>query len=72
MQVGHIASFKQAVFAGPVNFVDVQVARNFVANEARFINPEQEALFEGMHVGAVASFNKAVFAGSVNFLGQLQ
>jgi hypothetical protein len=69
MQVEHSAFFNKAVFDGPADFVGVQVARDFEANEARFTNAERPASFNSMQVKHAASFHKAVFAGPVNFVG---
>ena len=67
MTVGGLAFFKEAVFAGPVNFRYAQIDGNFVANGAKFNNPDKVAYFVEMTVGGTAFFKEAVFAGPVDF-----
>jgi len=63
------ASFKDAVFEGPANFVGADIASYLEASRAKFQNKEQGAQFGGMKVGGYALFMDAVFEGPVNFTG---
>ncbi len=67
MKIGHTAFFNQAVFAGPVNFDNVNISCNFEADESQFKNKEKMINFNGMKVGGTVSFSKAFFAGPVEF-----
>jgi len=63
------ATFKDAVFEGPANFVGADIASYLEASRAKFQNKEQGAQFGGMKVGGYALFMDAVFEGPVNFTG---
>src|SRR5438132_8776532 len=67
MKVGDTAIFTQAVFVGPVSFTGADIARQFVAWEARFNNL---AFFTRLKVGDSAVFTEAVFKGPGFFLGE--
>jgi len=63
--VGGAAFFKNAVFAGLVNFGYASIGGAFVADGAQFTNPRQKAIFASMEVGNVAFFRDVVFAGPI-------
>ena len=67
VRVGGDAFFRRAVFEGLVNFLDADMAGQFVADEAQFKNKEQTAYFGRMKVRGLASFRTVVFEGPVDF-----
>src|SRR5207249_4994400 len=66
VRVGGDAFFRRAVFEGLVNFLDADMAGQFVADEAQFKNKEQRTSFNRMKVGR-ASFTKTMFEGPADF-----
>lgn len=67
MKVGHVASFSDAVFEGPVDFVGADITSEFHADGAHFQNRQKTASFSGMKVRGYALFSTAVFEGPVDF-----
>jgi hypothetical protein len=68
MKVGGSAFFHDTIFKGPASFVSIDIANNFEANGARFLNKEEGADFSGMKVGNYALFRNVVFGGPVSFI----
>ena len=63
MKVGGDASFNNAVFEGPVMFLQADITGSFMVGKAKFRDKETGANFSGMKVGGDAFFNDAVFDG---------
>jgi uncharacterized protein YjbI with pentapeptide repeats len=69
MKVGQTASFNNAVFKGWVDFGSADIAGDFYATEAEFMDKVKGARFESMKVGGLAFFRDAKIDGWwVNFL----
>jgi hypothetical protein len=67
VKVGAVASFRNVVFEGRVDFISANIANDFVADGARFLNNLAEATFNSMKVGGHAMFRNTVFEGPVSF-----
>ncbi len=59
---------KDATFAGPVAFMNAEIAGQFQADGAHFAETSVGAVFDGLKIGGAALFNHAVFAGPVTFV----
>jgi hypothetical protein len=61
-------SFYNATFQGPVFFRSADIAGQFTANGAKFLNETQKADFNCLRVGQLASFQGTEFYGPVDFV----
>jgi uncharacterized protein YjbI with pentapeptide repeats len=65
LKVGSL-SVQNAIFAGPVNFSDANIAGPFLAGGAVFTSAE-EVTFRGLKVGGLANIENVIFTGPVDF-----
>jgi hypothetical protein len=66
LKVGQIAFFSEAVFQGPVDFVNADIGGQFNAEGAQFLY-EKKVSFNSLNVGQDAYFRGALFQGPVDF-----
>jgi hypothetical protein len=67
LKVSQSASFREAVFQGPVDLGGAEIGGEFVADGARFESRDQKVTFNAFKVGPRASFDGTVFMGPVDF-----
>jgi uncharacterized protein YjbI with pentapeptide repeats len=63
LKVGRDIALKKAVFYGPANFEQLQVAGLLQAGGASFLSDSAPAKFDALKVGGSVSFTNALFAG---------
>lgn len=63
LKVGHLARFQNAIFEGPVNFNNADIAFEFQAKNAQFKKGLESS---GLKVGVIANFEDAIFGGPVD------
>jgi hypothetical protein len=65
LRVGDSLILSNAIFERGAIFYRMSVDSGFYADEAQFVNKDEEVNFDGIHVAGSLSFNKIVFEGSV-------
>jgi uncharacterized protein YjbI with pentapeptide repeats len=66
-KVGDVCSFTKTIFKKGVDFKTADIRGQLIADEAQFMDPNQDCDFNGTTIRGVASFEKAVFYGPVDF-----
>ena len=67
LKVARDMSLQKAVFHGPANFDQLQIAGLLQGGEAFFLNVKAPANFTALKAAGSVSFTNAVFAGPLNF-----